>query len=219
MNLSSINSSAYDQWGTVTSDGSTLLFQSTRSGGEYVGLYMSKLKSRDDQWTAPVYLGLPMDGSVYTLLSSVSVDGTILYLSDHINYSPRAGGAGSADMWQVPVVATVDFNCDGAVDIRDLLRLIGSWGQEDSTVDIGPTPFGDGKIDAADLEVLMSYWEQPFDDPTLLAHWALDETEGDIAFDSAPPSAVSPTGIPMEARRTAHLSSTGWTTGFPPLQF
>jgi len=29
----------------------------------------------------------------------------------------------------------------------------------------------------------MSYWEQSVDDPTLLVHWALDETEGIIAYD------------------------------------
>jgi len=45
---------------------------------------------------------------------------------------------------------------------------------------------GDGVIDVIiDLELLMSYWGQPFDDPTLLAHWALDEAEGIIAYDSA----------------------------------
>jgi hypothetical protein len=40
-------------------------------------------------------------------------------------------------------------------------------------------------VDALDLELLMSYWEQPVDDPTLIAHWALDEAEGDVAYDSA----------------------------------
>jgi N-acetylneuraminic acid mutarotase len=77
-----------------------------------------------------------------------------------------------------------DFNGDGMVDIKDLLRLIGSWNQDDSLLDIAPPPFGDGIVDALDLELLMNYWEQPFDDPTLLAHWALDETEGIIAYDS-----------------------------------
>ncbi|MHC4725486.1 MAG: LamG domain-containing protein, partial [Planctomycetota bacterium] len=44
---------------------------------------------------------------------------------------------------------------------------------------------GDGVVDALDLKLLMSYWGQPVDDPALIAHWALDEAEGDIAFDSA----------------------------------
>ncbi|KPJ88992.1 MAG: hypothetical protein AMJ53_16170 [Gammaproteobacteria bacterium SG8_11] len=78
-----------------------------------------------------------------------------------------------------------DFNGDGLVDINDLLSLIESWGQNDPLFDIAPQPFGDGVIDALDLELLMSYWEQPVEDPTLIAHWALDEVEGDIAYDSA----------------------------------
>jgi N-acetylneuraminic acid mutarotase len=79
----------------------------------------------------------------------------------------------------------VDFNGDGTVDIKDLLRLIESWGQDDPLCDIAPPPFGDGIIDAMDLELLMSHWEQPVDDPTLIAHWALDEAEGITAYDSA----------------------------------
>ncbi|MBN2316876.1 MAG: hypothetical protein JXM79_23310, partial [Sedimentisphaerales bacterium] len=78
-----------------------------------------------------------------------------------------------------------DFNGDGLVDIKDLLILIESWGQDDPMTDIAPPPFGDGIVDALDLKRLMSYWEQPVDDPTLIAHWALDEAEGDIAYDSA----------------------------------
>jgi len=79
----------------------------------------------------------------------------------------------------------VDFNGDGIVDINDLVRLIESWGQNDPSCDIGPTVFGDGAVDAADLEVLISYWGQELDDPTLVAHWKLDETQGMIAADSA----------------------------------
>jgi hypothetical protein len=81
--------------------------------------------------------------------------------------------------------SVVDFNGDGIVDTRDLVRLIESWGQDDPLCDIGPTALGDGIVDAADLEVLMSNWGQAVDDPTLIAHWALDEAEGTVAFDSA----------------------------------
>jgi N-acetylneuraminic acid mutarotase len=77
-----------------------------------------------------------------------------------------------------------DFNGDGIVDIKDLIKLIQFWGQNNPIVDVAPT-FGDGVVDALDLELLMSYWKQPIDDPTLLAHWALDEVEGIIAYDSA----------------------------------
>jgi hypothetical protein len=44
---------------------------------------------------------------------------------------------------------------------------------------------GDDVVDVLDLELLMGFWEQPVDDPTLIAHWALDEAQGDIAYDSA----------------------------------
>jgi polyhydroxybutyrate depolymerase len=77
----------------------------------------------------------------------------------------------------------VDFNGDGSVDIKDLLRIIESWGRDDPMADIAPT-FGDGIVDALDLELLMSYWGQSIDDPTLIAHWALDETDGEVAYNS-----------------------------------
>ncbi|KPK33846.1 MAG: hypothetical protein AMJ65_19130, partial [Phycisphaerae bacterium SG8_4] len=80
--------------------------------------------------------------------------------------------------------SVVDFNGDGLVDTKDLLRLIESWDQDDPAVDIAP-PFGDGAINALDLDLLMNHWGQPIDDPTLIAHWALDEAEGAFAFDSA----------------------------------
>lgn len=78
-----------------------------------------------------------------------------------------------------------DFNGDGNVDIKDLLRLIQSWGRDDPMVDIAPMLFGDGVVDALDLEFLMSCWGQSIDDPTLVAHWALNEEEGPVAYDSA----------------------------------
>jgi len=78
----------------------------------------------------------------------------------------------------------VDFNGDEIVDVEDLLMLIDAWGTDDPLCDIGPFAWGDGVVDAADLEVLMSYWGQEVYDPTLLAHWAFDEVEGDIAYDS-----------------------------------
>ena len=43
---------------------------------------------------------------------------------------------------------------------------------------------GDGKVDIADLKVLAEYIGQDVNDPTLIAHWALDETEGTTAADS-----------------------------------
>jgi len=82
-----------------------------------------------------------------------------------------------------PIPPSPDFNGDGMVDIQDLLRLIESWGQAEPSLDIAPPPFGDGIVDTADLEVLMSYWGQEIPNPALIAHWKLDEAEGDVAAD------------------------------------
>jgi len=82
---------------------------------------------------------------------------------------------------EVEVEPIVDFNGDGTVDMKDLLKMINNWNQDEPSVDIN----GDGTVDENDLEILMEYWDQNVDDPTLLAHWALDETEGAVAYDSA----------------------------------
>jgi len=78
----------------------------------------------------------------------------------------------------------VDFNGDEIVDIHDLLILIEHWGTDEPLCDIGPKPWGDGIVDVQDLEVLMSYWQQEILPLSLLAYWKLDETEGDIVYDS-----------------------------------
>jgi len=185
VNLSVINSSGHDQWVNLSSDNLILMFQSDRPGSEYGGLYMSRRISKDDPWTSPVYLGLPMKGSVYTLLSSLSADGTMLYLSDHVNYAPRANGTGGADMWQVPVVSLVDFNGDGIVDSADMCIMIDHWGENYPLCDIGPTPFGDGIVDVQDLIVLAEHLFEDVVPPGLIGYWKLDEAEDGIAEDTA----------------------------------
>ena len=42
------------------------------------------------------------------------------------------------------------------MDISDLVELIEHWGTNETLCDIGPMPWGDGVVDVADLEVLMS---------------------------------------------------------------
>jgi hypothetical protein len=94
------------------------------------------------------------------------------------------------------VLPPPDFNGDGIVNIKDLVKLIESWGQDDPMVDTAPQ-FGDGTVDALDLEFLMSHWEQSVDDPTLIAHWALDEAEGTVASDSKGTSEAYVFGDPV----------------------
>ena len=79
----------------------------------------------------------------------------------------------------------VDFNGDGIVDCADMCRMVDNWHSDEPFYDIAPSPFGDGIVDVQDLVVLSEYLFKELNDPTLVAHWKLDETEGDIAQDSA----------------------------------
>ncbi len=82
-------------------------------------------------------------------------------------------------------IPTADFNGDGIVDSADMYIMVDHWGENYSLCDIGPTPLGDGIVDIQDLIVLAEQLFEDVNDPTLVAHWALDEIEGDIASDSA----------------------------------
>ena len=82
------------------------------------------------------------------------------------------------------ILPIVDFNGDGIVDAADVCIMIDRWDESYSLCDIGPMPWGDGAVDVKDLVVLAEHlFEEPYD-PSLIAHYKLDETEGFIALDS-----------------------------------
>lgn len=110
-----------------------------------------------------------------------------LLLADGVHFTPD-GARFVAEIVGSTILGmrgTPDVTGDGKVDIQDLLILIGHWGQPEPTLDLAPPPFGDGMVDANDLEALMSYWGREIGDPTLAAHWKLDEADGMTASDSA----------------------------------
>jgi hypothetical protein len=96
-----------------------------------------------------------------------------------------------------PNPLVVDFNGDGKVDASDMCIILDHWGENYPLCDIGPRPFGDGIVDVQDLIVLAEYIGQELDDPTLMAHWALDQAEGMIAYDSAGVNDGTVTGLPV----------------------
>ena len=150
-------------------------------GGPYkVSATVEEYDPETDTWSKKADMS-----TARSLLSSSVVDGKIYTIGGSVVWWPWSPTSTVEEYDTGLTASQPDFNGDGTVDIKDLLRLIQSWGQDDPMVDIAPPPFGDGIIDAMDLELLMSYWEQPVDDPTLIAHWALDEAEGNIAADSA----------------------------------
>jgi len=84
----------------------------------------------------------------------------------------------------VKILPVVDFNGDGIVDSADMCIIVDHWGEYYPLCDIGPTPLGDGIVDVQDLVFLAEHLFEEVDDPTLVVHWKLDETESDIAYDS-----------------------------------
>ena len=176
-----VNTASNERRMWISSDGLMLLFQSDRprtSG--YVEIYMTTRATTNDDWTEPVKLGPPV--SVTSDISPiVSSDGHTLYFSSY----NRDGGYGAWDLWQVSIEPIVDFNGDGAVDGSEVCTMADRWGTDDPVCDIGPMPWGDGTVDVQDLIVLAHHIGLELNDPTLIAHWALDEAEGIFASDSA----------------------------------
>jgi len=115
-------------------------------------------------------------------VSNLPRDSRALYVFDHPSYAPRPGGYGMTDIWYLPIDPVVDFNGDGIVDCADMCIMVNHWHTDEPACDIGPMPWGDGIVDVQDLVVLA---EHLLTYPGAVAYWKLDETEGDIAYDSA----------------------------------
>jgi hypothetical protein len=158
-----LNSGSHDYYGNLSPDGLVLFFESNRSG-DYKG-WMAMRKTVSDPWEPAVPLPEPM----YSMgVGCVSTDGKSFYAATS----------------QVPIIPIVDFTGDGRVDGKDVLSMARRWDQGDLTFDIGPMPWGDNSVDVEDLKALAGYIGEEVTDPTLIAHWALDETEGDVAHDN-----------------------------------
>ena len=171
-----VNSSATDAAPDISADGLMLFFASSRPGG--IGdrdLWVAMRATASDEWSTPMNLGPTVNSTAYDSAPNISADGRTLYF-----FSERPGGEGGRDIWQGPIVSIVDFNGDGIIDSADMSIIVDHWGEEYSLCDIGPMPWGDGVVDVKDLAVLaehMGGYQRP------VAHWTLDEKEGDMAHD------------------------------------
>jgi hypothetical protein len=165
-----------DQWAYVVLGG-----MPPRPGGYGAcDMWMTRRASLSDPWQTPVNLGHRVNSAIHEVVPRLSPDGSKMYFNTNSGnvYQDFQG-------WQIPIIPIVDFTGDGKVDGEDLLTMVVQLGGSDSLCDIGPYAWGDGVVDARDLEVLAGYIGKEFEDPTLVAHWAFDETEGSIAVDSA----------------------------------
>ena len=201
-----VNSSAHDGCPSITADESVLFFSSWgispyRPGGFGASdLWMTRRTSANDDSSTPVNLGPAINTADHELGPAISPDGSTLYF-----ISDRPGGYGNWDLWQASIQPVVDFTGDYRVDIEDLALLIEHWGQDEPAYDMGPMPWGDGIVDINDLEILMSHWGE---DASLIAHWKLDETGGDVAYDSAAENDAVVMGDALWQREGGHLDGT-----------
>ncbi|MCX5646979.1 MAG: protein kinase [Phycisphaerae bacterium] len=182
VNLGPVVNSAYgENYPCLSPDGRLLFFNdrdnSWRPGGYGLNdIWMSRRVSLSDPWQAPVNLGPLVNGPTVDTNPRISPDGSMLYF-----WSNRGG---SFENYQAPVIPIVDFNGDGKVDGKEVLAMAEHWGQNKSLYDIGSSPMGDGVVDLNDLIVLADYIGNEWVDPTLRAHWAMDESAGSVARDS-----------------------------------
>jgi hypothetical protein len=180
VNLGSIiNTNTNDGSPCLTADGLTLFFASRWPRGD-LDIYVTTRATTSHPWGEPVNLGPDLNTSADEHYPVFSPDGLTLYFR-----SDRLGGFGGHDLWQAPIIPIVDFNCDGVVDSADVCIMVDHWGENYSLCDIGPTPIGDGMVDVQDLIVLAEHLFEDVNDPTLVAHWTLDEAEGGVARDNA----------------------------------
>jgi hypothetical protein len=172
-----INDAMYSQGPSISADELVLFFESIRpgSGVGSCDLWMSKRATIDDPWSEPMNLGSPVNTPGGEKNPCISADGRTLYFGHFDDVD------GPWDIWQVSIDPIVDLNDDGIVDAADMCIMIDHWGMDNSLCDIGPMPWGDGVVDVEDLIVLT---EHLFEELGLIAHWALDESEGTVAFDS-----------------------------------
>jgi hypothetical protein len=185
VNLGPAVNSPYDeQFFSLSPDGLLLLFcdcfdlSGTPRPDGYGGgdMWMSRRASLSDPWQAPVNLGPMVNTSGYEFGPRISPDGRMLYF--------WTSGTGNYENWQAPIIPDSDFNGDSIVDAADLFIMIEHWLTNYPLCDIGPMPWGDGIVNLQDLIVLAEYLGKEVIDPTLIAHWALDESEGGTANES-----------------------------------
>ena len=180
-----VNTSAFEVDPSISADGRMLFFTigannpGSRSGYGGTEIWMTRRATKNDPWGEPVNLGPAINSSAFEDYENVSADGSTLFF----RYSP-SGRYGGGDIWQAPIIPIVDFNGDGIVDAADMCVVVDYWGTDEPLCDIGPMPWGDGIVDVQDLIVLSEHLFEELNDPTLVAHWAFDETEGMFAVDS-----------------------------------
>ena len=176
---STINSSSSETRVALPADGLELYFDASERPGGYgdSDLWTTKRATREDAWSTPVALPIPLNTAEYDGQPAISADGLLLLFR-----SKRSGGIGANDMWMTKlstrdnawgtpvnlgsaVNSTVSeagpsISADGKVLYFHSARP-GGFGSHDiysapiiPIVDLN----GDGIVDADDMCFMVDYW-------------------------------------------------------------
>jgi len=177
-----VNSSVLDHSPSISADGLSLFFGSTRSGGSgSADLWLTTRETIYDNWGTPVNLGPAVNSSANEGVSSISADGRMLFFSSFAFGPPRPGGYGNLDIW-VATRATVsdpwaapvnlgpmvnssfseggpDISADGSTLYFNSDRPAGSgWGLWQVSIDPVVDLNADGIVDSADMCIMVDHW-------------------------------------------------------------
>ncbi len=95
-----INSSGTEFGPSISADGLSLYFNSSRPGGSGLNdLYVATRKTALDPWGEPSNLGPVVNSSFHDVNPNISADGLSLFFSDWDGRPPRPGGCGQCDIW------------------------------------------------------------------------------------------------------------------------
>jgi Tol biopolymer transport system component len=146
MNLGLPINTPYDEVGpSISTDGMSLYFSSTRPGG-FGGasgdIWVTRRTTINDVWGIPVNLGSGVNSSSYEWTPNISANGLELHFG-----SARTGGYGTTDIW-VTTRRTIDSDWGTPVNLGE---VVNSSAHEES-----PSISSDG------LELYFSGWKSPF---------------------------------------------------------
>ncbi len=153
------NSPGIDILSWISPEGRIVLVWSDRPGGfGRLDMWMAARSSKNSPWGPLRNLGSSINTVYSEFITAISPDGRFCYFNDFLGSRP--GGLGGCDMWQAPIRPIVDFSNDGVIDLIDLVMLIDNWGTDRTLFDIGPMPWGDGRVDIEDLKAFTAEWEK-----------------------------------------------------------
>jgi N-acetylneuraminic acid mutarotase len=155
-----------------------------------------------DTWTRMADMPTARSG-----LATGTVNGKVYAIGGWIGNIPPASAISTVEEY-TPNTLVVDFNGDGIVDSQDVSMMIDHWHSDEPFFDIAPTPLGDGIVDVQDLILLSEHLFEEILPPGLVAYWKLDETEGDIAYDSAGGNFGTLSGNPIWQPESGRIAGT-----------